>query len=185
MKKTLTLFLVFTICSLASAQDMPTMTMKDTITKKNEKKNIMEDELMLPMPFFTHMGMPLEVGSYNLRLAALPTQNEGLTKTEFNAQFMTGLSKTVGLMVGGSGSFDAPTLEVMFQFLTIKSENGMNGFSPIIEFEFPLDKEAAHKVYTLVGFATTFSNSKVAFNQVLHYSPLEDLAEGSASVVEK
>ncbi len=185
MKKTLTLLLIFTLSSLTSAQDMPGMTMKDTLKEKRNEKMAMNDEMMLPMPFFTHMGMPLAVGSYNLRLAALPTQIDGITKTEFNAQFMTGLSKTVGLMLGGSGSFDAPTLEVMFQFLTIKSKNGMNGFSPIIEFEFPLDKEAEHKVYTLVGFATTLSNSKVAFNQVLHYSPLEDLAEGSASVVVK
>jgi hypothetical protein len=164
---------------------MPGMSMKDTLTEKKKEMKDIQDEMMLPMPFFTHMGMPLDVGSYNFRLAALPTQNEGTTNTEFNAQFMTGLSKTVGLMVGGSGSFDAPTLEVMFQFLTIKSKNGMNGFSPIIEFEFPLDKEATRKVYTLVGFATTLSNSKIAFNQVLHYSPLEDLAEGSASVVIK
>lgn len=31
---------------------------------------------MLPMPFFTYMGMPMDVGAYNLRVAALPTQNE-------------------------------------------------------------------------------------------------------------
>ena len=86
----------------------------------------MYDEMMLPMPFFTHMGMPLAVGTYNLRLTALPKQNEGITKTEFNTQFNTGLSKTVGFMIRGYGSFDAPTLEVMFQFLTIKSKNGMN-----------------------------------------------------------
>jgi hypothetical protein len=185
MKIILTLLFFFTICSLVSAQDMPRMSMKDTLTEKKKEMKDIQDEMMLPMPFFTHMGMPLDVGSYNFRLAALPTQNEGATNMEFNAQFMTGLSKTVGLMVGGSGSFDAPTLEVMFQFLTIKSKNGMNGFSPIIEFEFPLGKEATRKVYTLVGFATTLSNSKIAFNQVLHYSPLEDLAEGSASVVIK
>lgn len=61
----------------------------------------------------------------------------------------------------------------------------MNGISPIIEFEFPLGKEATRKVYTLVGFATTFSNSHVAFNQVLHYSPIENLEEGSAALVFK
>ena len=61
----------------------------------------------------------------------------------------------------------------------------MNGISPIIEFEFPLGKDATRKVYTLVGFATTFSNSHVAFNQVLHYSPIEELEEGSASLVFK
>lgn len=61
----------------------------------------------------------------------------------------------------------------------------MNGISPIIEFEFPLGKNATRRVYTLVGFASTFSNEHVAVNQVLHYSPLEDLAEGSVSVLVK
>ena len=61
----------------------------------------------------------------------------------------------------------------------------MNGISPIIEFEFPLAKNATRKVYTLVGFASTFSNAQLAVNQVLHYSPLEDLAEGSISLLAK
>ena len=73
MKKTLTLLLIFTLSSLTSAQDMPGMTMKDTLKEKRNEKMAMNDEMMLPMPFFTHMGMPLAVGSYNLRLAALPT----------------------------------------------------------------------------------------------------------------
>jgi len=146
--------------------------------------------MILPMPFFTHMAMPLEVRSYNIRAALLPTRFDGKTTTEFNVQFTTGLSKNVGLFLGAEGAFDHPTLEAMFQFLVWKSQNGMNAFSPIIEFEFPLGKEAAGKeakrsVYTLVGFATTFSNSHIAFNQVLHYSPLEDLAEGSVSLVAK
>jgi hypothetical protein len=131
------------------------------------------------------MAMPLEVGSFNLRAALLPTQMDGKTTTEFNVQFTTGLSKVVGLFLGAEGAFDGPTLEAMFQFLVWKSKNGMNAFSPIIEFEFPLAKDAERKVYTLVGFATTISNSKIAFNQVLHYSPLEDLAEGSISLVAK
>jgi hypothetical protein len=145
----------------------------------------MQNQMMLPMAFFTHMGLPLNVGTYSLRVAALPTRNEGKTNTQFNFQFETGLSKTVGLFLGGDGLFDDPTLEAMVQFLVLKSKNGMNGFSPIIEFEFPLGKEAARTVYTLVGFATTLSNSHLAFNQVLHYSPLEDLAEGSVSLVIK
>lgn len=61
----------------------------------------------------------------------------------------------------------------------------MNGISPIIEFEFPMGNKAMRNVYTLVGYAVTLSNSHVAFSQVLHYSPLEDLAEGSASLVIK
>ena len=61
----------------------------------------------------------------------------------------------------------------------------MNGISPIIEFEFPLAKNATRKVYTQVGFASAFSNAQLAVNQVLHYSPLEDLAEGSISLLAK
>ena len=141
--------------------------------------------MMLPMPFFTHMGIPYNVGTFGLRIAALPTKIDAKINTEFNFQFETGLSKTVGLFIGGEGLFDDATLEAMFQFLVWKSKNGMNGISPIIEFEFPLGKNATRRVYTLVGFASTFSNEHVAVNQVLHYSPLEDLAEGSVSVLVK
>ena len=48
-----------------------------------------------------------------------------------------------------------------------------------------MGKEAKRSVCTLVGFASTFSNSHLAFNQVPHYSPLEDLAEGNVSLVVK
>lgn len=179
-------FILICFCFITQAysQNMPNMNIDTTVIKK--KKMIgMKETMMMPMPFFTHMAMPLKVGSFNLRAAVLPTRIDGTTTTEFNVQFSTGLSKTVGLFLGSEGSFEEPTLEAMFQFLVWKSENGMNAFSPIIEFEFPLAKEAERNVYTLVGFATTFSNSHVAFNQVLHYSPLEDLAEGSVSLVAK
>ena len=168
----------------AFGQQMPNMKM-DSITVKREEMKDGQHQKMLPMPFFTHMGIPYDVGTYGLRLAVLPTVNEGKVNTEFNFQFETGLSKTVGLFIGGEELFDDPTLEAMFQFLVWKSKNGMNGFSPIVEFEFPLGKEATRSVYTLVGFASTFSNSHIAFNQVLHYSPIEDLAEGSASILVK
>ncbi|MBC7588952.1 MAG: hypothetical protein H7178_11410 [Chitinophagaceae bacterium] len=164
------------------SQQMPKMSMDTPVIKQTDMKDMQKDE-MLPMPFFTHMGMPLNVGSYNLRAAVLPTQNDGKTNAEYDIQFMTGLSKVVGLHLGAKGTFIDPTLEIMTQFLVWKSKNGMNGFSPLIEFEFPLGKDAKRRVYTLVGFSTTFSNSHMAFNQVLHYSPLEDLAEGSMSVV--
>lgn len=175
----------FGVCIFyAYGQDMPKMN-KETSTNKSKDIKDTQNQEMLPMAIFTHMGMPLNVGSYSLRLAALPTQNERKTTTQFNFQFETGLSKTVGLFLGGDGLFDDPTLEAMVQFLVLKSKNGLSGFSPIIEFEFPLGKEAKRSVYTLVGFATTLSNSHLAFNQVLHYSPLEDLEEGSASLVIK
>lgn len=177
-------FIVVFFSISAYSQQMPGMSKDTTTVKKKEMKN-MQDQMMLPMPFFTHMAMPLKVGNFNLRAAVLPTTIDGKTNTEFNVQFTTGLSKTVGLFLGAAGTFDGPTLEAMFQFLVWKSKNGMNAFSPIIEFEFPLAKDAKRKVYTLVGFATTISNERIAFNQVLHYSPLEDLAEGSVSAVIK
>ena len=178
-------FIVFGVSTFsAHSQVMPKMNM-DTIADKQKDINDMKNMEMLPMPFFTHMGIPYNVGTYGLRIAALATKNEGKTNAEFNFQFETGLSKTVGLFLGGEGLFDDATLEAMVQFLVWKSKNGMNGISPIIEFEFPLGKDATRRVYTLVGFATTFSNSHVAFNQVLHYSPLEDLAEGSVSLLVK
>ena len=140
---------------------------------------------MLPMAFFTHMGIPLNVGTFGLRLAALQTQDQGKSQTELNFQLETGLSKTVGLFIGGEGLFKDPTLEAMVQFLVLKSKDGMSGFSPIIEFEFPVGKSATRSMYTLVGFSSTISNTRIAFNQVIHYSPLEDLEEGSASFVLK
>ena len=171
--------------SSASSQKIPKMNMDTAAAIKQKGMMDMQNQMMLPMPFFTHMGIPFNVGSYGLRVAALPTQIEGKTNTQFNFQFETGLTKTVGLLLGGEGLFNDATLEAMFQFLVLKSKNGMNGFSPIIEFEFPLGKDATRRFYTLVGFATTISNSHVAFNQVFHYSPLEDLEEGSASLVVK
>ena len=173
----------FTIFTTHS-QNMPDMKMKTAAISQKDSMN-MQNKMMLPMAFYTHMGIPLAVGTYSLRLGATPTQFEGKTNTQFDFQFETGLSKTVGLFLGGNGLFDDPTLEAMVQFLVWKSKNGMNGISPIIEFEFPMGEEATRSVYTLVGYAATFSNSNIAFNQVLHYSPLEDLAEGSASLVIK
>lgn len=173
-----------TIDPSAKAQPMGKMDM-DTSSMTQKYMPDMQNQMMLPMSFFTHMGMPLQVGTYGIRIAAVSSQNEGKSNIEYNFQLETGLSKTVGLFIGGEGLFDDPTLEAMVQFLVLKSKDGMSGFSPLIEFEFPLGKEAHRSVYTLVGFATTLSSSDLAFNQVLHYSPLEDLVEGSASFVFK
>ena len=156
----------FTIFTTHS-QNMPDMKMKTAAISQKDSMN-MQNKMMLPMAFYTHMGIPLAVGTYSLRLGATPTQFEGKTNTQFDFQFETGLSKTVGLFLGGNGLFDDPTLEAMVQFLVWKSKNGMNGISPIIEFEFPMGEEATRSVYTLVGYAATFSNSNIAFNQVLH-----------------
>jgi hypothetical protein len=187
MKKILLIALGLTLYSFASAQDSKGMTMSKKAGNTPMHKEGMADMqgMMLPMAFFTHMGMPLNVGTYSLRAAALPTRSEDATHTEFNFQFETGLSKTIGLFLGGEGLFEDATLEAMVNFLAWKSQDGMSGFSPLIEFEFPLGKGAKRDVYTLIGFASTFSNTHVAFHQVLHYSPLEDLAEGSAALVIK
>ena len=72
--------------------------------------------------FFTHMSMPLNVGTYGLRLAALQTQNEWKTNTQFNFQFETGLSKTVGLFLGGEELFYDTTLEAMVQILVLNKK---------------------------------------------------------------
>ncbi len=158
------LFIFFGLGIFAAySQQMPKMNM-DTLAMDQRD---MQNQMMLPMAFFTHMGIPLNVGTYGLRVAALKTESEDKTNTEFrrrshteyNFQLETGLSKTVGLFIGGAGLFDDPTLEAMVQFLVWKSKNGMNGISPIVEFEFPLGKEATRNVYTLVGFSSTFSNS--------------------------
>jgi hypothetical protein len=175
--------LSFTPCSVFG-QLKPKMDMDSSTTKQVEMKD-MQNEMMVPMAFFTHMGIPLPVGTYGLRTAALQTQQEEKSTTEFNFQFETGLSNTIGLFLGGEGLFDDPTLEIMFQYLIFRSKNGMSGLSPIIEIEFPLGTVAVRSINPLVGFASTLSNSKLAFNQVLHYSPLENLAEGSASIVVK
>ena len=74
-----------------------------------------------------------------------------------------------------------PALSAIFQFLVLKSENRLNGFSPFIEFKFPWIKERTKEIYMLVGFAASLSYSVFAFNQVLHYSPSENIAEGNFS----
>lgn len=68
------------------------------------------------------MSMPLNVGTYGLRLAALQTQNGWKTNTQFNFQFETGLSKTVGLFLAGEELFYDTTLEAMVQFLVLKKK---------------------------------------------------------------
>ena len=135
-------------------------------------------------PFFTHMGMPEAVGMYSLRLTALSTQMDEKSKADFAFHFETGLSKFVGLHIRNDRFLDNTHTEIMFQFAVIRSKNGMNGFSPIIEFEIPTHK-GEKRINSLVGFSTTLSNSHIAFNQVIHYNPREDMVDGSAALVYK
>lgn len=81
------------------------MKMKTAAISQKDSMN-MQNKMMLPMAFYTHKGIPLVVGTHSLRLDATPTQNEGKTNTQFDFQFETGLSKTVGLFLGGNGLFD-------------------------------------------------------------------------------
>ena len=62
------------------------------------------------------MGIPYNVGTFGLRVASLNTNIDEKSKASGNFQFETGLSKTVGLFIGGERLFDEATLEAMFQF---------------------------------------------------------------------
>lgn len=142
-------------------------------------------DVEIPHPFFTHMGMPEGIGTYSLRTAALLTkQTNGTTKGDFAFHFETGLSKTVGVHIRNDRFLMNPSTEVMFQFAVLQSKNGMNGISTLIEFEIPTSK-GVKRINTLVGFSSALSNSRVAFNQVLHYNPRADMVDGSVALVFK
>ena len=135
-------------------------------------------------PIFTHMGIPEAVGMYSLCLSTTLTQMNGISIGDFGFHFETGLSKFIGFHLRNDRVLTNEHTEIMFQFAAIRSKNGMNGFSPIIEFEIPTHK-GVKSIETLVGFSTTLSNSHIAFNQAFHYSPREDMVEGSAALVFK
>ncbi len=139
-------------------------------------------EKELAHPFFTHMGMPDPVGNYSLRVPLTATEVDGKTQADFAFHFETGLSKTIGLHIRNDRFLNDTHSEIMFQFVAIKSKNGMSGFCPIIEFEVPTHK-GVKRINTLVGFTTAFVRPSFSFNQVLHYGPAEDNLEGSAAVV--
>ncbi len=172
----------------AYSQQMPEMKNDSSSAKNQSMKNMqkpmddMEEEVA--HPFFTHMGIPEAVGMYSLRLSALLTQVDGKSTGDFGFHFETGLTKFIGLHIRNDAFLNSAHTELMFQFAAIRSKNGMNGFSPIIEFEIPTHSGEKY-VNALVGFSTTLSNSNIAFNQVFHYSPREDMYEGSAALVYK
>jgi hypothetical protein len=133
--------------------------------------------------FFTHMGMPEGVGVYNIRLGGLVTSVDGKRDVDLAFHFETGLTKTIGFHLRNDGILDRAHTEAMFQFAAISSEDGMSGFSPIIEFEFPTHAGEDQHINTLVGFSTALAGPIASFNQVLHYNPRSDGLEGSASLV--
>ena len=167
---------------------------EDTLIAKQNNKEDSQVQIIMPLSFNTPMGIPLNVGMYSIKGAVLPTRIGSNTNAQYNFQVETGLSKTVGLVLGGKALFYDPTIEesvqfpvinTMVQFLDLKSENGKCGFSPFIEFEFPWWKEHSRRVYALIGFAVTLSNLNLSYNQVIHYNPVKNLTEGDASLIVK
>jgi hypothetical protein len=143
-----------------------------------------EEEAELPHPFFTHMGLPEGVGNFNLRLLGLATRADGRTEGDFAFHLETGLTRLIGLHIRNDRFLNNDKTEAMFQFAAFVSRDGMSGFSPIIEFEFPTHSGAS-RISTLVGFTTSLGGERWAFNQVLHYDPREDKVDASAAIVLK
>ena len=140
-------------------------------------------EMEVPHGFFTHEGLPDAVGSFSLRTAALATRVDGKTQGDFAFHLETGLTKTIGLHIRNDRFLNSPRTEVMFQFAAITSRDGRSGFAPILEFEFPTHSDAGSRINTLVGQTVKLANSRVAFNEVVHYNPREDMVDWSASWV--
>lgn len=185
---TLAWFMVLVTCGLPAhgQQSLPTTnTPAVGQHQDNQAGKTNMDEEEVAHPFFTHMGVPEAVGVFNLRLAGLVTRADGRTKGDFAFHFETGLTKYIGLHVRNDRFLDKTRSEVMFQFAAIRSKNGMSGFSPIIEFEIPTRSGDGKRIHTLVGFSTALANSRVSFNQVVHYNPREDMVDGSAAFVFK
>ena len=149
----------------------------DTVAHKQASMDMNNPMFRMVAPFFTHMGMPHKVGVYNLRFAVLSTRIDNKSETDFALQFTTGLTKFAGLHV----VLQSDKTEIMFLAAALKSKNGMNAFSPLIEFEIPTHES----INTQVGFASTLSNSKLAFHQVLHYGVNEKNFEGGVALLYK
>ncbi len=89
----------------------------------------------------------------------------------------------MGILLEAEGTFhNNPVFEVMFQYVIVKSKDGMSGIWSIIEFEIPTEKGVRH-VNTIVGFSTALLKPRFALNQAFHYDPREDLVDGSAPLV--
>ena len=158
--------------------------MQDKTQDKPDDMNAM-DEDEIPHAFFTHEGLPDEVGTFALRTSAAVLRIDGQTKGDFGFHLETGLAKRIGLHIRNDRFLNSDRTEVMFQFAAVKSKNGKNGFAPILEFEIPTRRGAGSRVNVLFGFSTKFSNSRAAFNSVVHYDPRARMVEANASLVFK
>ena len=141
-----------------------------------------KEEAEVPHPFFTHMGLPEGVGNFNLRVLGIATRADGKTDGDFAFHLETGLTKNIGLHIRNDRFLGNDKTEAMFQYTAFVSKDGMSGFAPIIEFEFPTHSGAS-RINTLVGFTSSLGASRWAFNQVLHYDPREDMVDASAALV--
>ena len=177
--------MVLTTCGLpAYSQQMPKKSPSPAaVQEQTMPDDTGDEEEEIAHPFFTHMGIPEGVGVYSLRLIGLVNRADGLTKGDFGFHFETGLTKRIGLHVRNDSFLNRTRSEVMFQFLAIKSKDGMSGFSPIIEFEIPTRTGGGSRVNTLVGFSSALVNKRAAFNQVVHYNPREDSVDYSFALV--
>lgn len=136
----------------------------------------------VPHAFFTHMGLPEGVGKFNLRLLSLATRADGRSQGDFAFHLETGLTQKIGLHIRNDRFQRNDKSEAMFQYAAFVSKDGMSGFAPILEFEFPT-RSGASGINTLVGFTSSLGSSRWAFNQVLHYDPREEMVEASAAIV--
>jgi len=165
--------------------------MNDTVKMQSQQPNKemnmkMENDMdMMVHPFFSHEGVPDDVGEYNLRLSGLLTNNEGIKDGDFAFHFETGLTNSIGLHIRNDGFLDREHTELMFQFATLRSKDKMSGFSPLIEFEIPTNKGGDRHTNVLVGFTTALANSSMNFNQALHYNSRTEEYEYNLSYVLK
>ena len=141
-----------------------------------------KEEAEVPHPFFTHMGLPEGVGNFNLRVLGIATRAGGQSDGDFAFHLETGLTQNIGLHLRNDRFLNNDKTEAMFQYTALISKDGMSGFAPIIEFEFPTHSGAS-RINTLVGFTTSLGAPRWAFNQVLHYDPREDMVDASAALV--
>lgn len=169
--------------NMPATQPTPMSSTTDQQSMQTDAAQMGSEGAEIPHPFFTHMGVPEGVGVYSLRIVGLANRVNGATKGDFGFHFETGLTKRIGLHVRNDSYLNRTRSEIMFQFLAIKSKDGMSGFSPIIEFEIPTRTGGGSRVNTLVGFSTAWVNKRAAFNQVVHYNPREDSVDYSAAIV--
>ena len=169
------------------SQSMDNMKVKTNKSMKSDSMKMGKEMEMeeVAHPFLSHMGVPEAVGMYSLRLSGLFTNNENKNDGDFAFHFETGLTDFIGLHVRNDGFLDRQHTEVMLQFAAFRNKNKMSGFSPLIEFEFPTKDGGDRHTNILIGFTTALANSKMAFNQALHYNPREEEYEFNASYVVK